>query len=170
MDEEGFQKAVLEHKDRVYGFAARMLNDREEARDVVQEALVKLWQHRQTVEDEFARAWLFRTAHNLCIDRFRLRARAPQAGLENLDRLADPRAHFGAAENARGGETGRAIEQVLAQLTPRDRAVLLLREVEGLSYAELSRLLGTPEGTLKAVVFRARERARRRLVAAGVRP
>lgn len=170
MDEASFQKAVLEHKDRVYGFAARMLSDREEARDVAQEALVKLWQHRQTIDEDFARAWLFRTANNLCIDRLRQRAGRPQADLEDLDLLTPVQPHPNPAQCAQGRETGRAIDLALARLNPRERAVLLLREVQGLSYGELADLLEVPEGTLKAILHRARERARLHLTAAGVRP
>lgn len=170
MDEAGFQKAVLAHKDRVFGFAARMLGDREEARDAAQEAFVKLWQHRQTVEEGFAQAWLFRTANNLCIDRLRQRAGHPQTEIENLDILTPSDPCPDPAQCALGRETGRAIDQALGRLHPRDRAVLLLREVQGLSYEELALLFEVPAGTLKAILHRARERARLHLTAAGVRP
>ncbi len=171
MDAEAYRKVVQGAKDRVFGYAARLLGDREEARDVAQEALVRLWEHRSDVTgDEAARAWLLRTAHNLCFDRLRLRSARPQADAETVLPLVAGREADGPAHAFDRRETGRALERVLAQLAPRDRAVLLLRDVHGMSYEEAAGLLGLPLGTLKAALHRARERARVLLLAAGVRP
>ena len=77
MDHEAFESVVHEHKDRIYSYAARILRGAAEAQDVAQEALVKLWQHRERVEGETAHFWLRRTVHNLCIDRIRRRKASP---------------------------------------------------------------------------------------------
>ena len=60
MDLRGFERAVVAFKDRVHAYATRMLRDRAEAQDVAQDALVKLWQHRDTVDEDSARLWLRR--------------------------------------------------------------------------------------------------------------
>lgn len=169
MDADAYREVVMAAKDRVFGYAARLLGDREDARDVAQEALVRLWEHRDSVENgEAARAWLLRTAHNLCFDRLRMRSTRPQADPVVLECVGGGGAC--PEREVRSRETGRAIEQVLAALEPRDRALLLLREVQGLSYDEMATLLELPLGTLKAALFRARERARAMLVSRGVRP
>ena len=168
MDSEAFERVAQEQKDRVYSYASMMLRGSAEAQDVAQEALVRLWQHRSGVEDDAARFWLRRTVHNLCIDRLRRRKSRPEMDLE-LDATPGP-----AAENphrlAESGELGREIRGALGKLPARDRAVLILREVQGLPYAEIAEILDLPLGTLKARLHRAREQLRNRLIRAGVTP
>ena len=169
MDREEYERAVLQHKDRVHGHAAWMLRNSDEARDVAQEALVKLWVHRQNVRPETVGAWLLRTSHNLCIDRLRRRRSRPQVDAEVLMTLEDED-QPGPERTAHTGELGRAISKALTALSPRDRSAVVLREVQGLSYEEIARTIDVPLGTLKSVLHRARERLRRELMTAGVNP
>jgi RNA polymerase sigma-70 factor (ECF subfamily) len=170
MDDAGFERAVLQLKDRVHGYAVLILRDGAEAQDVAQEALVRMWRERARVEDEGAKTWLLRTAHNLCIDRLRRRrVRGEVADGEEVvtwraDDRPDPERQAAAAR------LGERIRSALGELSEIDRAVVVLREVEGLSYDEIAAMLGMPLGTLKARLHRARERLRERLVGAGVVP
>jgi len=169
MDKDAFERVVREEKDRTYAYAARILRRPAEAQDVAQEALVRLWQHRDRVDDRTAGFWIRRTAHNLCIDRIRRRQSSPEVEAELKEAIsADPR--VGPARLAESGELGRLIENALAELPVRDRAVLILREVQQLPYAEIARILDLPLGTLKARLHRARERLRIKLVRAGATP
>jgi len=168
MGTDGFEQAVLEHKDRIYSFAAMMLRDPADAQDVAQETMVRLWQNRQTVVPETARAWLTRTAHNLCIDRIRRRRVRnevdPEAAREAPDGQPGP------LRLAASSELGRALARAIADLTPDYRAVVILREIQRLPYDEIASSLGVPLGTLKARLHRAREQLRERLVRDGVTP
>lgn len=169
MESGGFERMVREHKDRVYSYAAWMLHDLEEAQDVTQEALVRLWQHREKVEIPSAKAWLMKTTHHLCIDRVRRRKSRPEVAAEALP--VPPQDHGPTPDRlASSSETGRVIGQALSALAPQDRAVVVMREVQGLSYDEIARSLDLPLGTLKAKLHRARERLRRQLIEAGVTP
>ena len=161
MEAEAYRQAVLELKDRVFGYAAQLLRDREEARDVTQEALVRLWEHRAAVADPAAaKPWLLRTAHNLCIDRLRQRR---SRGTASLDDVVEPAADPSCAPDRPSNERSRRteVERALGRIPPRDRALLLLREVHGHSYEELADLMGAPIGTLKSLLHRARARLRR---------
>ncbi len=169
MTEGAYKAAVLEHKNRVYAYAAAMLRNREEARDVAQEALVRMWQHRDDVEVETARAWLLRTAHNLCLDRMRRRAVRNESALDTVEPVT-PDAAPGPERRAASALTGRRIEAALMRLVPRDRAIVLMREVQGMAYEEIAEILEMPLGTLKAALHRARERLREDLLRAGVTP
>jgi len=170
MDVRGFERTVVSLKDRVHAYATRMLRDSAEAQDVAQESLVRLWQHRQGVEEPGARLWLMRTAHNLCIDR--LRKRKVRSEVAGGDELMDVQRSDAPGPEDRAGATeiGRGIEQALADLGEIDRAVLLLREVHGLPYEEIATTLRLPLGTLKARLHRAREKLRTRLCSVGVTP
>lgn len=169
MDGAAFERVVQEQKDRIYAYAARMLRGSAEAQDVAQEALVRLWQHRTRVEEEAARFWLRRTVHNLSIDRLRRRRFLSEVDMEPVE-AQRPDDRHGPQQLAESGELGRSIEKALGTMVPLDRSVLILREVQGLAYAEISRILDLPLGTVKARLHRARERLRSRLVRAGVTP
>jgi RNA polymerase sigma-70 factor (ECF subfamily) len=169
MESEAFERRVLEHKDRVYSYAAWMLRDLEEARDVAQEALVKLWQHRQKVEIPATRSWLLTTTHRLCIDRLRRRQKRPEVSEED-QLVPTPDEGPGPLRLAASSETGRAISEALGKLGEQDRAVVVMREVQGMAYDEIATALDIPLGTLKAKLHRARERLRRHLTAVGVTP
>jgi len=172
MDQDGYRQTVLRHKDRVFSYAAYLLCNREEAQDVAQEALVRLWEHRQKVPAEggAAKAWLLRTAHNLCMDRHRIRCSRPESPPEILETHEALDAASHPAKQAEGQELRKGIEAALARLSPRDRAVVVMREMQGLSYEEMSSSLDLPLGTLKAVLHRARNRLRVQLADAGVTP
>jgi RNA polymerase sigma-70 factor (ECF subfamily) len=169
MDAETFREQVLQHKDRVFSYAVWMLGNREEASDVAQEALVKLWQHREKIRPPTARGWLLKTTYRMCIDRIRRRKVRQEIGGEELYAPV-PHGSPGPERLTSAGETGRAIAAALGKLQENDRAVVLLREVQGLAYDEIARTLEMPLGTVKAKLHRARDRLRRELVESGVRP
>jgi RNA polymerase sigma-70 factor (ECF subfamily) len=169
MDKEAFERVVREQKNPAYSYAARMLRRPAEAQDVAQEALVRLWQHRRTIDVRTARFWLRRTVHNLCIDRIRRRRASPEVDAEFQEAISPDR-RVGPGRLAESAEVGRKIEQALAGLPVRDRAVLILREVQELPYSEIARILDVPLGTLKARLHRAREHLRAKLIRQGVTP
>jgi len=165
-----FQAAVLEHKDRVHSYARSILRDSEDAKDVAQECLVRLWRHHEKVEPGAGcKNWLLRAAHNLCIDRLRRRSSRPETSPG--DDVAEPTdARPGPERLASSTEVGGRLERALLDLDHRDRAIVLLREVEGLSYEEIAEALGLKMGTLKATLHRSREKLRIALVRAEVTP
>lgn len=164
-----FESAVRDNKDRVYGYARSLLRDAEDARDAAQECLVKLWQHRDHVDPgPGCRNWLLRSVHNLCIDKLRRRGVRrevdPEEGAETPDLRPGPE------RLAASSRTADLLERALLSLHDRDRAIVLLREVEGLPYEEIAGILGMNLGTLKATLHRARERLRRDLLRQEVTP
>ena len=164
-----FESAVREHKDRVYGYARSLLRDAEDARDAAQECLVRLWQHRDHVEPGTGcRNWLLRSVHNLCIDRLRRRGVRREVDPDDGPEPADLRP--GPDRLAASSRTRDLLERAFMGLQERDRAIVLLREVEGLPYEEIAGILGMNLGTLKATLHRARERLRRELIRQEVTP
>lgn len=170
MTTKEFQAAVLEHKDRVYRYARHIVGDAEDAQDIAQESLVKLWQHVGRVDAGPAcKSWLLRTAHNLGIDR--LRRRSVRSEVAAAGAALDPSdGRPGPERLAESSQAAGRLVRALAGLSDRERAVVLLREVEGMAYDEIARTLDLNMGTLKATLHRTREKLRRELLRAEVTP
>lgn len=137
----------------LYGFAARMLGQREEARDVVQETFIRLWQNRETWRAETSlKNWLFGIARNLCLNRLDLSSRKTDAGVAAdevvaADPAPSPEAH---AENR---QRQARLAAALKDLSPRQRETVLLRTEGGLSFEEIGRHLGVASATARANYF-----------------
>jgi RNA polymerase sigma-70 factor (ECF subfamily) len=156
----------------VFNLAARLLGDAEEARDVAQEVFLQVFRMLGRFEGRSRlKTWIYRIAVNQCHNRrrfWRRRRRDREEALdEGLDaRRAQPGADGGEAspyEEAVRQERARRVQDALLQLSFEHRAVLLLREVEGLTCEEVGLALGVPEGTVKSRLSRAREAMRVRL-------
>lgn len=166
MVKDEFRDIAVREKDRLHTYAAWLLHDVEEARDVAQDALMKLWVHRDSVHPQAVRTWLLRTAHRACIDRIRRRSR-------EWDRSAmacDPSEYLDEYSAATDGMALRgAVGAALARLSPQQRAAVVLREIAGLSYREIGDILGAPLSVVKITLHRAREGLRSRLARCGER-
>lgn len=170
MRDEAYEQVVRMHKDHVHSYATMILRDRAEAQDVAQESLVRLWVHRRTVDRQGVRRWLMRTAHNLCVDQLRRRKTRSEVGDGEAVMNNSPDSAPGPEQRAEGRELHGTIAEALAALSPQDRTVVVMREVQGMPYDEIATALDLPLGTLKARLHRARERLRSKLVRAGVTP
>ena len=159
MTREEYREQVLAAKDRLHTYATWMLRNREDARDVAQEALLRLWTHRTVVPPGAARTWLLRTAHRLCVDRLRRRNGHGEVLLDP-DAMVRPLGGSDPSAAIRLGEVRTGVAEGLAALPDRDRALLVLREMQGMSYQEIAEVIGRPVGTVKVALHRARGRLR----------
>lgn len=157
-DERAIRWVLNRYRDRVVRLAAHVLHNSREAEDVAQEAFVKAFrQIGQFRGDSGFYAWLYRIVINLCLDRMRRKSMTSEMPLEeNI-------AHFVAVSP--DVENRLSVAQVLDSLTPPMRAALVLREVEGLEYAEIADVLNIPVGTVRSRLNTAREQFRRRWTA-----
>ena len=167
-DEGAFESLVRRHERRVFGLVLRMLGDREDAQDVAQEAFLSLHRHghRFRREARFS-TFVYRVAANAALNRRRSlgRKRAREQALfqrqeAGIDLPSTPRD----PEDATGGaEIQQQVQQALLELSPDLRAAIVLYDIEGQSYGDISQLLGIPEGTVKSRIHRARNVLRQRL-------
>lgn len=164
-DPEAFEVLVREHQDRVYDFCVRMLGDREEASDLVQEIFVSVHQNvGKFREDSKLSTWIFRISKNQCINRLKYlkrrgRGRSEEYGEVGEDALMNamgaPQGPDAALEVAR--ERAR-VQWAISQLEPDARMLVALRDIEGLSYEEIIEITELAEGTVKSRLHRAREK------------
>lgn len=154
MDDAAYKQAVSDHLDRVYSYAAWTLRDLHEAHDVAQEAFMRLWRDRAKVQPEAARPWLLKVAHHLCIDRAR------RDRLRTGDALPADTISAGAPPGSAllDDEQRREVNAAFAQLPLRDRAILTLTEVQGMSANDAARILDMRPGALRVAAHRARAR------------
>ena len=146
--------------------AFRMLGDREEARDVVQVTFLRAWSHRARYDRRWSpNTWLYRIATNLAIDQLRARRsrqRASEPMRLHLRRVADA-GRRGELGRLGGQEVRGILEELAGELSERQRAVFMLREVEGLASPEVARILGCKSSTVRNHLFAARRILRREL-------
>lgn len=157
-DRQAFASLVRRHQDRVFAFLVHLLGTRDEAVELTQDSFLKAWNALPTWQPE-ARwsTWLFQIARNTAFDLLRRRQRVefvpldtdsvdevPDTATPPPETLLDSRQRLG------------LLERALATLPAEQREILLLRELEDLSYAELGALLRINEGTVKSRLARAR--------------
>ena len=159
-----FEKLVTAYDKNGYNIALRMVGDPEDAADMTQETFIKAYRALSSFRgDSKFSSWLYRIASNVCLDFLRSRSRHPQVSLSTVDE--DDRATFELPDMRQNPEEQlmkklgmEAVRRGLEQLPEQQRQILVLRELGGLSYAELAQTLGLEEGTVKSRIFRARKR------------
>jgi RNA polymerase sigma-70 factor (ECF subfamily) len=180
-DHEAFRVLVERYQGRAYGLALRVLRDPEQARDAVQDAFIKVYGSLGRFEGRSGfYTWLYRLVMNVCLDRKRRDRSARHVEWEEeraveIARGAEALAP-GAADAQRGGpaaeleraELRERMARAIAALPDAARRTLELREIDGLSYAEIAKVLGVPKGTVMSRLYYARRKVQAALVEAGV--
>lgn len=144
------------HQKRIYGLAYQYMANREDAEDVVQEVMLRLWNHSSGLTGEEQEAWIGRVTRNVCLDALRRRksyrsavgTRAGELAVQNAPEIeGDLLQHLG-------------IEEALNRLAEPYQTVILLRYFKGLSCKEIGRRLEMPLSTVKVYLCRGRRRLR----------
>jgi RNA polymerase sigma-70 factor, ECF subfamily len=157
-DEKAFETLVVRYEARVRNFAYGILRDRSLAEDVAQETFLTAYRKAKTFRGEGSfRGWLFRIAAHRAQDEIRRRVRRAEVDLDGTREKGQES----------GFETGYALSKAFSKVRPEYRTVMLLREVEGLSYQEIAEALEWPLGTVETRIHRARLELRDLLRAAG---
>lgn len=162
MPERRYAEIAERHRDRVYTLARHILRDPEDAADVTQDVLLKLWHHLDGIDGE-PRPWLLKVTRNACFDLLRQR----RSERSNLGLEADPETLRWTADDGPGPERlaasadlGEHLRRAVAELDEPYRSAILLREVQQLKYREISEILDVPMNTVKVHIHRARRRLR----------
>ena len=161
-----FEALVKTHQDRVYDFCVRMLADREEAFDLTQEIFISVHKHLDKFRaDAKLTTWIYRIARNHCLNRLKYlkrrgRGRSDEYGESN--ELSITESLGGGPQQpdaAVMGKNDRAlVHRAIQELDEDQRSLVVLRDVEGLSYEEIMDITELPEGTVKSRLHRAREK------------
>jgi len=161
-----FRRLSQEHRDRVFGLAHFILGRREDAEDVTQEVLLRLWEEHDGLDDPQVRPWLIRVTRNACVDYMRKQTGRGGARREytSLDDLGEPVSPLPDPERTLEARRGQlALQREITQLSEPQRSIVILREIQHLSYAEISDALGITLSQVKVDLHRARRTLRERL-------
>ncbi len=164
-DLAAFNALVEAYQGRVYNLCLRMLASPEAAEDAAQDAFLSAYRNLQHFRGASFRAWLLRIATNACTDELRRRRRRPQVSLDAGPAAIDgplepPDTSDSPEEWALRRETNRHIQDGLMKLPLDQRVAVVLCDVQGLSYEEISEALGISLGTVKSRISRGRARLR----------
>ncbi len=152
-DEKAFEQLVIDHQDSAFGFARRIVGDGELARDVVQEAFIRVLRHHTRFEaGRSFRTWLLHIVRNLAIDG--LRRRRPNTSSEYLDHLADVERGASASER---DELRVSVAAILRELPDKYREILVMREMDGLPAEEIAQIIDIDYGTTRWRLHQARK-------------
>jgi RNA polymerase sigma-70 factor (ECF subfamily) len=174
-DREAFRTLFERYHRRAYALAFGVLRHQDDALDVVQDAFIKAHKYLDKFEGNSSfYTWLYRIVMNLAIDHLRKHRRVRPVELDE-QRLEEgsAQADLGLLPTLLGGNPGRAlmdkeirhrIDQALGELSDNHRSVLIMRELEGLSYEEMAQAMGCSKGTIMSRLFHARKNMQRRLV------
>src|SRR5262245_6567961 len=164
-DKEAFEELVRRHQHRVFAVARGILKRQEDVEDIAQQVFVKAYFSLKRFDQRAAfSTWLYKITVNECWDLLRKRKARPL--VYEADFSEEQSRQFGASEQlaAGGPDTSerlamrQRLDNMLAQLDERDRAMLILKEVEGFSVEEIADSLGLNANTVKVRLFRARRR------------
>ena len=167
-DRDSFEYLVKLHEKNVYNLALKLLKNREDAQDCMQEAMIRIYRALSGFKGQSSfSTWVYRITMNTCLDELRRRKARKSTSLDNLldsgwspsDETDTPERH------AVQSEQRRTIERAIADLPEDMRAAIVLRDIQGLAYDEIASALDVNVGTVKSRISRGRERLREKLSA-----
>jgi RNA polymerase sigma-70 factor (ECF subfamily) len=163
-DRQSFGRLVERYQRRVYALAFGILRQRDDAWDIAQEAFVKAYRNLDRFEGNAAfYTWLYRITYNLSIDLLREKTRRETVTLDETKKIEEAMESEGHAppdspiETAERRELAQVIETAMSRLSDKHRAIIVLREIEGLSYEEMADVLAISKGTVMSRLFHARQ-------------
>src|SRR5512147_1918269 len=159
-DDAAWEMVVTTYGRRIYNLSYRYTNRKDEAEDLTQEILIRVYQNLKSYRFEAGsfQNWILRVARNLIIDHYRQVRRYPQSGgseeLEAMnikdDKIPNPQ------RNVEQAEASRFLRDGLQCLAPELKEAIILRDLEGMAYNDMADLLNVPEGTIKSRINRGR--------------
>jgi RNA polymerase sigma-70 factor (ECF subfamily) len=169
-DLDDFNRLVLTYQSLAYNVAYRIMGEGDSAADATQEAFISAFRHIKRFRGGSFRSWLLRIVTNACYDELRRRKRRPSTSLEALTEYSegsdsDEPATLGTLSKApeaeaERGELNEAIQHCINNLSPEFKAVVVLVDIQGYDYQEVSDVIDRPLGTVKSRLARARAKLR----------
>ncbi|MEK7448863.1 MAG: RNA polymerase sigma factor [Planctomycetota bacterium] len=179
-DPEAFNQLVLRYQDRIFNLAYRLLGHYQEAEDVCQQSFINAYYHIKNFQEKSSfLTWVYKITVNLCYSAQRKRSRQPVSiplqgnefpaetnPVQNCPPSDSNPVNFSnnPGQQLENNERNQTVQKALNLLEENLRTVVILRDIEGHSYAEISRILNQPVGTIRSRLAKAREELKMRLL------
>lgn len=150
MKTKQYNDIVSLYSDHIYHFLIRIIGDDSIASDITQDVFMQLWNHRNNVDEEKVKSWLFTTAKNRALNHIKKHREKAWD-----DSMIEPNDEYIVVNSL---EYKDMLDQALKLLTGEQRTLILLRDLEGYDYEEIASISGVPHQHVKARLFRARKR------------
>lgn len=157
MTSDDYNQCVEKYADAIYRFAFRHLRTEDDAKEIVQISFEKFWMKHANIQLEKAKSYLFTIANNCIVDEFRKRKFTTD--IETLNASDHPKTELTSSDH----RLKEILQKALDDLSPLLRTVLLLRDYEGYSYAEIGEVTNLNESQVKVYIFRARQTMKMKL-------
>jgi RNA polymerase sigma-70 factor (ECF subfamily) len=151
-----YRQWVYQHQDNVWSLARYLLGDASEAEDAAQEVFIRLWKHRKRIDPQRLRPWLMKVPRNECLDR--LRRSRPEEDLEDY-----PAEGSGPLTELQHTELSQWLESAIGKLKEPYRSLVVLRDVQQHSYADVALTMELTMEQVKVYLYRARRQLREQL-------
>ncbi|MBO9154339.1 RNA polymerase sigma factor [Chitinophaga sp. GCM10012297] len=162
MSSESFISLIMPFREKLYRFALRLLGNEEDAKDIIQDAFVKVWNNKDKMgELQNLEAWCMRITRNLALDKIKSRKYRVTDDLERAGEV--PAAHHSPHQSAEKSDLMRRVHGAIRGLPEKYRTILQLRDIDGLSYQEIGEVLEIELGEVKVNLHRARKQVREQL-------
>jgi len=156
---DNFRKLVELTSPFAYSVAFRMLGDDDQAKDVVQETIIAIWQKLKKIKTaEVYKTWIYRIVVNKCYDEMRKKKRNPEFSADDQTwGVISNRISEGPSAELENGETSKIISILTEKLSRKQKAVFVLSDLEGMSNDEVSAIIGMSKSAVKANLYHARK-------------
>jgi RNA polymerase sigma-70 factor (ECF subfamily) len=164
-DMEAFEALIKKYEKKIYNISYRMLQDGEEALDAAQDVFLKVYRSLSSFKSESKfSTWLYRVTTNVCLDLLRKRKDKNNISLDAEIEFGDGQVKLdpasptpGIEEEIERGELKKLVSKAVGELPEIHQSIIVLRDIQDLSYSEIARILDCPEGTIKSRISRARK-------------
>lgn len=154
MTRKEYNIAVQVHADAIYSYALKFLKSREDANDIVQDVFEKMWKFRKKVIFEKSKSWLFTCTHNALINFVKKESRWVPQSSDEFDVRSVSSLRY---------DLRQLIDMALSKLSPLQKSIILLRDLEGYDYKEIGEMLSLSDSQVKVYLFRARKKVKNEL-------
>ncbi|NKB32309.1 MAG: sigma-70 family RNA polymerase sigma factor [Pseudomonadales bacterium] len=154
-----YRQAVDQHRQRIFSFARYSLRAQEDAEDVTQEVFIKLWQHWQKIDHNKLGGWLMRVAHNAVIDHVR-KHKTANNHQDDFAEVEEQPIEVDETQRLDQAAFKQQLMEAIKQLEDPFRSIIIMRDIQGLSYAEIRETLDMTESQVKVYLHRSRRKLR----------
>ena len=157
-DIAAFEELVSSNEKKIYNLCLKMMKNEQDAQDMAQEALLKAWRNLRKFNLKAAfSTWLYRIAVNTCLDELRKRKKNTQS-IEDLDEKGFTIQDEESQNFSDRSDLKHQLTQAMEQLEPKEKLIIVLKDVQGYSYEEIGIILSCPVGTVRSRLSRSRKK------------